>query len=65
MATDISQHLNAAPPKLSDRRPDLASLDEAMSTALAKNRDKRFPRCRDFAEALSKGIAREIRSLRS
>jgi serine/threonine protein kinase, bacterial len=49
----ISQHLNAAPPKLSDHRPDLASLDQAMSTALAKDPDERFARCRDFAMALS------------
>jgi serine/threonine protein kinase, bacterial len=52
----ISQHLNAAPPKLSDHRRDLASLDRSMSTALAKNRNERFPRCRDFAKALSAGI---------
>jgi serine/threonine-protein kinase len=45
----ISQHLTASPPKLSDYRRDLASLDEVMSTALAKDPDERFPRCRDFA----------------
>ena len=33
----ISQHLNAAPPKLSDRRPDLAHLDQVLSKALAKD----------------------------
>ena len=52
----ISQHLNAAPPKLSDHRPDLASLDQAMSTALAKNPAERFPRCRDFTKALSERV---------
>ena len=49
----ISQHLTAPLPKLSDHRPDLASLDEAMSTALSKNPDERFARCRQFAKALS------------
>ncbi|MGO8937239.1 MAG: serine/threonine-protein kinase [Mycobacterium sp.] len=49
----ISQHLTAIPPKLSDRRPDLARLDDAMSTALAKDPSDRFARCREFARALS------------
>jgi serine/threonine protein kinase, bacterial len=49
----ISQHLTAPLPKLSDHRPDLASLDDAMSTALSKNPEKRFARCRQFAKALT------------
>jgi serine/threonine protein kinase, bacterial len=49
----ISQHLNAAPPKLSDRRPDLAHLDQVLSSALAKEPAHRFARCRDFASKLS------------
>ena len=53
----ISQHLTATPPKLSDYRRDLASLDDAMSTALAKDPDERFPRCRDFANALTERVA--------
>jgi DNA-binding beta-propeller fold protein YncE len=53
----ISQHLNAAPPKLSDRRPDLASLDHVLSTALAKSPDQRYGRCRDFAAALSERVS--------
>ncbi len=53
----ISQHLTATPPKLSDYRRDLAILDEAMSTALAKDPDERFPRCRDFAKALTEPLA--------
>jgi len=52
----ISQHLNAAPPKLSDRRPDLASLDQVLSTALAKDPDQQFARCREFATALSQRV---------
>ena len=49
----ISRHLTAPPPKLSDRRPDLAHLDQVLSTALAKDPADRFDRCRDFATALS------------
>ncbi|MEY8013568.1 serine/threonine-protein kinase [Mycobacterium servetii] len=48
----ISQHLNAAPPKLSDRRPELASFDPVLSKALAKDPADRFKRCRKFANAL-------------
>jgi len=47
----ISAHLNTPPPPLSDRRPDLARLNEVFATALAKNRAERFNRCRDFASA--------------
>jgi serine/threonine protein kinase, bacterial len=52
----IGQHLNPAVPKLSDRRPDLADFDHAMSTALAKNPDQRFGSCRDFAKALREHV---------
>ncbi|MDP7707114.1 serine/threonine-protein kinase [Mycobacterium sp. TY815] len=50
----ISQHLNDAPPKLSDRRPDLAALDPVFVKALSKSPLQRYPRCRDFASAVSK-----------
>ena len=49
----ISQHLNAAPPKLSDRRPELAHLDPVLSKALAKDPSDRFDRSREFATKLS------------
>jgi serine/threonine protein kinase len=49
----ISQHLNAAPPKLSDRRPELAYLDPVLSKALAKDPSDRFGRSREFAAKLS------------
>src|SRR5271163_378583 len=42
----ISQHLNATPPKLSDRRSELAHLDPVLSKALAKDPSDRFRRCR-------------------
>jgi serine/threonine-protein kinase len=49
----MSQHLTAAPPRLSDRRPEVARLDDVFSTALAKNPVDRFGSCRAFADALS------------
>jgi serine/threonine-protein kinase len=56
----ISQHLNAVPPKLSDRRPDLADLDQVLSTALVKDPAERFARCREFAQALSDRAAGRV-----
>lgn len=49
----ISRHLTAAPPRLSDRRPELAHLDAVVLRALAKNPAERFASCRDFARALT------------
>ncbi|HZU46299.1 MAG TPA: serine/threonine-protein kinase, partial [Mycobacterium sp.] len=49
---DVSQRLNAAPPKLADRHPDLWRLDGALSTALGENPAYRFASCRAFADAL-------------
>jgi serine/threonine protein kinase len=48
----ISKHLNGAPPRLSDVKPKLASFDAPLARALAKDPADRYPRCRDFAEAL-------------
>ncbi len=53
----ISQHLHAAPPRLSDCRPDLAALDEVFFRALAKEPADRFERCREFASAFSEQIS--------
>jgi serine/threonine-protein kinase len=58
----ISQHLNAASPKLSDRRPELAHLDQVLSKALAKDPTHRFDRCRDFATKLSERAAVDAES---
>ncbi|MEN3224687.1 serine/threonine-protein kinase [Mycolicibacterium porcinum] len=46
-------HLYTPPPRLSERRPDRAHLDAVMAKALAKQPDKRYERCLDFARALS------------
>jgi serine/threonine-protein kinase len=51
-AVVISRHLNEAPPRPGDVRPELAHFDETFARALAKAPSDRFPRCRDFAEAL-------------
>ncbi|MET0704116.1 MAG: serine/threonine-protein kinase [Mycobacterium sp.] len=52
-AVVISQHLSAAPPKVSLRKPELAHLDNALAKALSKDPADRFARCADFARALS------------
>ncbi|GBE65129.1 hypothetical protein MFM001_15910 [Mycobacterium sp. MFM001] len=51
-AVVISKHLNESPPRSGDVKPELAYFDEAFARALAKAAVERFPRCRDFAEAL-------------
>jgi serine/threonine protein kinase, bacterial len=53
----ISKHLTADPPRLGPQRPELASLDEIFSTALAKEPNLRFERCSDFAKALTDRIS--------
>jgi serine/threonine-protein kinase len=54
----IGQHLHAAPPRLSDHRPDLARLDDVFFKALAKDPADRFDRCRDFAAAFNEKVSR-------
>jgi serine/threonine-protein kinase len=51
-AVVIGHHLNAPPPPISGRRPELAGLDPVFARALAKNPRDRYARCSDFAEAL-------------
>ena len=48
----ISKHLNEAPPRPSDVRPDLTEFDAIFARALSKDPVDRFRRCRDFAKAL-------------
>ena len=52
-ATVIDHHRSAAVPKLGDRHPELARLDDVLSKALAKDPDDRFAGCQEFADALS------------
>ena len=49
----ISQHLNAAAPRVSDSRRELASADGVVARAMAKESENRYPTCRDFAADLS------------
>ena len=50
-AAALRLHLEGAPPRLSDQRPELARLDSVFSKALAKRPADRFETCRDFVEA--------------
>ena len=52
-AVVISQHIGTPPPRISQRRPDLAHLDAVLARALAKDPNERYPRCADFARALT------------
>ncbi|MEV0672861.1 serine/threonine-protein kinase [Mycobacterium sp. NPDC050441] len=52
-AVVIGKHLSAAPPPLSQFRPELARLDPVFTRALAKSPADRYPRCSDFAQALA------------
>lgn len=51
-AVVISRHLNAAPPHIADTRPDLASLDQVLHTALAKSPTDRYSNATEFAARL-------------
>ncbi|ARG55570.1 MULTISPECIES: serine/threonine-protein kinase [Mycobacterium] len=52
-AVVVSNHLNAPPPRISERRPELAHLDAVLVRALAKNPSERYPTCAEFARALT------------
>lgn len=52
-AVVISHHLSTPPPRISERRPDLAHLDGVLARALAKDPSQRYPSCLDFARALA------------
>ncbi len=54
-AVVISHHLHTPPPRISDRRPDLAHLDAVLARALAKDPNERYPNCLAFARALTQG----------
>ena len=52
-AVVVGNHLHTPPPRLSERRPDLAHLDAVLAKALAKDPEDRYPKCIDFAQALA------------
>ncbi len=54
-AVVVSHHLSSPPPRISERRPELAHLDAVLTRALAKNPNQRYPNCVDFARALTQG----------
>ncbi|CPR07929.1 anchored-membrane serine/threonine-protein kinase PknF [Mycobacterium bohemicum DSM 44277] len=56
-AVVITQHLSAPPPRISERRPELAELDGPIAKAMAKKPDDRYPTCTDFAAALGSQLA--------
>jgi serine/threonine-protein kinase len=59
-AVIISHHLGTTPPRISDRRPDLAHLDAVLARALAKDPTQRYPSCLDFARALTQQARRPL-----
>ncbi len=52
-AVVVSHHLTTPPPRISERRPDLAHLDAVLAKALAKNPEQRYATCTEFARALT------------
>lgn len=52
-AVVLSHHLSTPPPRISERRPELAHLDAVLARALAKDPNERYPNCVEFARALS------------
>ncbi|PJE16949.1 MAG: hypothetical protein CK429_07230 [Mycobacterium sp.] len=53
-AVVLSHHLNSPPPRISQRRPELAHLGAVLAKALAKDPNKRYPTCAEFARALAR-----------
>ncbi|HSR85109.1 MAG TPA: serine/threonine-protein kinase [Streptosporangiaceae bacterium] len=53
--------LEAAPPRLTERRPDLPpAVDEVVGAAMSKAPAGRYPTCRDFAAALAAACAQQL-----
>jgi len=60
-AVVVSHHLSTPPPRISQRRPDLAHLDAVLARGLAKDPSERYPNCVDFARALTQqGPGRDV-----
>ena len=52
-AAVIGSHLSSPPPRLGELRADLASMDNALARAMAKDPYQRFDTCREFVAALT------------
>jgi serine/threonine protein kinase len=52
-AVVLSHHLSTQPPRISQRRPELAHLDAVLARALAKDPKERYASCVEFARALT------------
>jgi serine/threonine-protein kinase len=52
----ISAHLTAPPPAIGDDNPDLSRFGPVFAKAMAKNPADRYPRCRDFAQAMQDSL---------
>ena len=52
-AVIISHHLGTTAPRISERRPDLAHLDDVLARALSKDPNQRYATCMEFARALT------------
>src|ERR1700742_2873244 len=55
-AVVIGRHVNAPPPSIGARRPELAGLDAAFARAMAKEPSQRFDCCAQFAEQLGRQL---------
>jgi len=55
-AVVIGKHLSAAPPPVSARFPEFATLDEVFARALAKNPADRYACCADFAAGFAEAV---------
>jgi serine/threonine-protein kinase len=53
-AVIISHHLGTTAPRISERRPDLAHLDDVLRRALSKDPNQRYATCMEFARALTR-----------
>ena len=53
--------LESAPPRLTERRPELpAAVDQVIAAAMAKRPDGRYATCRDFATALATALTQGV-----
>lgn len=56
----IHAHLTQPPPRPSTVNPGLARFDDVIATAMAKERDDRYPTCRELADAATAAFDRTV-----